>query len=106
MISDSKVEEAIGVIAKNADLIGQLRGQKAYLEYKIKIVRSHRFLEESGTVAEREAIAWTDPQVAELCTEYRDCVTEMETLATKFKAAELVNKTWQTMSANSRKGHL
>ena len=106
VITDSKVEEAIGVIAKNADLIGQLRGQKAYLEHRIKIERSQRFLDAEGTVGERESWAWTDPAVKELCDEYRDCVTEIETLATKFKAAELTIEVWRTQNANQRRGHL
>ena len=106
MISDAKVEEAIGVIAKNADLIGQLRGQKAYLEHRIKIERGQRFLDATGTVAERDAIAWTDPSVYKLCNEHRDCVTQIETLATKFKAAELTTEVWRTQAANSRRGHV
>ena len=105
MITDEKVEEAIGVIAKNADLIGQLRGQKAYLEHRIKIERGQRFLEASGTVAEREALAWTDSHIFELCNEYRDTVTEIETLLTKFKAAELAIEVWRTQQANTRRGH-
>jgi len=105
-ITDAKVEEAIGVIAKNADLVGQLRGQKAYLEHRIKIERGQRFLDASGTVAERDAIAWTDSAVHAFCEEYRDCVTELETLATKFKAAELTTDVWRTQQANSRRGHV
>ena len=106
MITDSKVEEAIGVIAKNADLIGQLRGQKAMLEHRIKIERGQRFLESQGTVAERESLAWTDPTVYRLCEEYRDCVTEIETLATKFKAAEATIDVYRTQAANSRRGNI
>jgi hypothetical protein len=106
MITDSKVEEAIGVIAKNADLIGQLRGNKAFLEHRIKIERGQRFLDASGTVAERESIAWTDTAVYALCTEYRDTVTELETILTKFKAAELTTEVWRTQAANSRRGNI
>jgi len=106
MITDAKVEEAVGVIAKNADLIGSLRGQKAYLEHRIKIERSQRFLDATGTVGERDAWAWTDSAVKAVCDEYRDCVTELETLATKFKAAELTVEVWRTQAANSRRGHV
>lgn len=106
MISDKKVEEALGVIAKNADLIGQLRGQKAYLEHRIKIERGQRFLDAEGTVSEREAWAWTDSSVKTLCEEYRDCVTSIDTLATKFKAAELTIEVWRTQAANERRGNI
>ena len=106
MIDDSKIEGALDYIRDNAELIGQLRGNKAYLEHRIKIERSERFLDADGTVAEREAIAWTDPSVARLCEEYRDCLTELHTVETLFKAAELKIAVWQTQSANSRRGHI
>ncbi len=104
-IEDYRVEKAVEFIRDHADMIGQLRGQKSALEHHIKIERSQRFLESEGTVAERESLAWTDPAVFKLCNEYRDCVTELETIATKFKAAELLIEVWRTQQANSRRGH-
>ena len=106
MISDDRVEGAVEYIRDNGGLVGQLRGQKAMLEHRIKIERSQRFLEAEGTVAEREAIAWTDPAVYELCNEYRDCVTELETIATRFKSAELLIEVWRTQNANQRRGNI
>ena len=38
-IEDSRVEKAVEFIRDNADLVGQLRGQKSYLEHAIKIER-------------------------------------------------------------------
>jgi hypothetical protein len=105
VIPDERTERAVEFIRDNADLIGQLRGNKSYLEHRIKIERGQRFLQSEGTVAERESLAWTDPAVFQLCNEYRDCVTELETLATKLKAAELQIEVWRTQQANSRRGH-
>lgn len=104
-IEDSRTENAVMYIRDHADLIGQLRGQKSYLEHRIKIERSQRFLDAEGTVGEREAWAWTDRAVERLVDEHRDCVTELETVATKFKAAELLIEVWRTQAANSRRGH-
>lgn len=106
MITDLKVEEALGVIAKNADLIGQLRGQKSMLEHKVKITRSQKFLMVDGAVAAREAMALASPEYQEVVEELKDCITELETLLTKFKAAELVIDVWRTMNANKRRGHI
>ncbi len=105
-IKDSRVESALFYIRDHADLVGQLRGQKSYLEHRIKIERSQRFLDADGTVSERESWAWTDSAVKALCDEYRDCVTELETIVTKFKAAELLIEVWRTQQANSRRGHV
>jgi hypothetical protein len=105
VIPDERTERAVEFIRDNADLIGQLRGNKSYLEHRIKITRAQCFLESQGTVVERESLAWVNPEVEKLCIEYRDCVTELETLATKFKAAELQIEVWRTQQANSRRGH-
>ena len=104
-IDDSRVEKAVQFIRDNADLIGQLRGHKSLLDHKIKIERSQRFLDADGTVGEREAWAWTDTAVFALVNELRDCITEMDTVATRFKAAELLIEVWRTQQANTRRGH-
>ncbi len=106
MISEDRVEKAVEYIRDHADRIGELRGHKEYLVHRQKVERSQAFLEASGTVAEREATSWVDPRINALGEEYRDCVTELETVLTKVKAAELTIAVWQTMSANSRRGHL
>ena len=105
-IEDAQVEKAVFYIRDKADLIGQLRGQKSLLEHKIKIERSQRFLDADGTVGEREAWAWTDTGVYRLVNELRDCITELDTVATKFKASELLVEVWRTQQANSRRGHV
>lgn len=105
MFPDNEIEKAVEYIRDNANLVGQLRGNKAYLEHRIKIERAQRFLLSEGTVVERESLAWTDPAVFKLCTESYECITELETVATFFKAAELKIEVWRTQSANRGRGH-
>ena len=104
MFKDDDVEKAVEYIRDKASLIGQLRGNKEYLEHRIKIERSERYLDAEGTISEREATAWTDPAVARLCDDYRDCLTELHTLQTLFKAAELKIEVWRTQNSNKRAG--
>ncbi len=106
MISDDRVEKAVEYLRDHSALIGQLRGQRAYLDHALKVTRSQAFLRHDGTVAEREALAWTDLRVTEMVAEYRDCVTELETLLTRFKAAELLVEVWRTENANARRGNI
>ena len=105
-ITDREVEKALDFIRDNAALIGQLKGNKEYIAYRIKIERAERYLDAEGTINERESIAWTDPSVARLCEEYRDCLTELHTIETLFKAAELKIEVWRTQNANQRRGHM
>lgn len=106
MIEDERVEKAVHFIAKQAAHIGKLRGQKAHLEHKLKIVRSQVFLRSEGTVAEREAIALASSEYIETAAEYRDCVTELDTLYTTLKAGELLIEVWRSQSANNRRANV
>jgi len=106
MIQDTDIEKALVYIRDHANLIGQLKGNKEYLAHRIKIERSERYLDAAGTINEREAIAWTDPSVARLCEGYRDCLTELYTIETLFKAAELKIEVWRTQNANTRRGNI
>jgi hypothetical protein len=106
MISENRVEAAVMFIRDQALKIGQLRGQKEYLLHRIKIERSQHFLDSEGTVAERESEAWVCGTVVRLCDEYRDCITELETLMTRVKAAELTVEVWRSQNANQRRGNI
>ena len=106
MIDDTKIEMALDFYRDNANLVGQLRGQKAYLEHRLKVVRSQKFLMASGTVAERESIALASPEYVEVVEELRDCVTDLDTVWTHLKAAELKIEVWRTQAANQRRGHV
>ena len=106
MITDEQVEKALDYIRDNAKLIGQLRGQKSYLEHLIKVTKSQKFLACDGTVAERDAIANAAPEVLAHIEELRDCVTELETILALFKGAELKIEVWRTQNANLRRGNI
>lgn len=106
MIPDSEVERAVTYYRDNADRRGQLKGMVEYLGHAIKVVLGQAFLNAEGTVAEREAISRQDPEYLKKVDELKDAVTELQTLETLLKAAELKISIWQTQSANSRRGHV
>ena len=106
MIPEATVEAALEFRRDNTERLGMLRGQKIYLEHKIKIVKSQRFLSVDGTVAEREAMALASPEYVEVVEEYRDCVTELDTLLTRMKSGEINIEVWRTQAANQRRGNI
>lgn len=106
MISEQKVQEALDIIDNNAALVGQLRGRKSYLEHRIKVERSQAFLDASGTVGERDSTAWVNESVQQAVQDLRDCITELDTLTTKMKWADLAIDVWRTVQANNRRGNI
>jgi hypothetical protein len=106
MISDEQIEKALDYLRDNAKLVGQLRGQKVQLEHMIKVIKAQKFLACDGTVAERQAIADASPEVVAQIEDLKDCVTELETVLTLMKGAELKIEVWRTQNANLRRGNI
>jgi hypothetical protein len=103
MITDQQAEAAIDYIKNHAAKIGQLRGQKGFLEHAIKIDKAQKFIISTGTGAQREALAQASDEVRQRVEEWKDCVTELSTIETYIEAARLTFETWRTQQANARK---
>lgn len=107
MFSETDVEKAVHFIRDNAELVGQLRGQKLYLEHRMKVVRSQAFLDsKEKTVEARKADADTHPELETLAIELRGVEDEMAAVYTRIKAAELKTEVWRSQNANNRRGHV
>ena len=102
MISESKVEKALEYLRDSAKQYGEICGLVELKAHNIKIYRSMAFLEATGTVAEREAIAWVSQQVKDAVEEHAEAVTEQKTIYTTRKAAELTCEIWRSQNASSR----
>lgn len=99
-------DKAFHHIRDNADRMGQLRGHLELVNHKIKIELAQGFLNATGTVMERESQARTSDRYGELVNELHGVTTELHTLQTEIKAAELAIAVWQTKSANDRRAHV
>ena len=106
MISDDRAEKAVEFTRDHADLRGSLKGQIAYLDHAIKIALAQAFLEADGTAAARDARSRTDASYQAKVEEYRDAVTELHTIETSLKAAEMTMEVWRTQQANTRRGNI
>ena len=102
MITEDKVESALEYLRDSAKQYGEICGLVELKAHNIKIYRSMAFLEATGTVAEREAIAWVNPQVKAAVTEHAEAVAEKNTIYTTRKAAELTCEIWRSQNASSR----
>lgn len=106
MIDDNRAERAVEFYRDNAEQRGELRGQIAYLDHAIKITLAQAFLNSDGTVAEREARSRQDKDYLAKVDELRGATTELHTIETKLKAAEMTMELYRTQAANSRRGNI
>lgn len=105
-MDENQGERAWQFIRDNAKRHGQLRAHVKFCEYKIKRAWSQAFLDASGTVAEREAVAWLSEEVKTASEERRDAMTEETLLEDQIQAAELAFENWRTEQANQRRAQM
>ena len=102
MISEQKVESALEYLRDSAKQYGEVVGLVELKSHNIKIFRAMAFLEAEGTVAERDAIAWTNHNVRAAVDDHAEAVTEKNTIYTTRAAASLTIDVWRSQNASSR----
>ena len=106
MISEARVEKAVEFIRDHADQLGKLVGVCKGLEQRRKTVHGQNFLYAQGTVAEREAKAYSSEGFESIIEEIENAWAEKTTLETHLKAAELTIDVWRSQNSSKNKGHL
>ena len=106
MISEERVERAVEFIRDHADELGLYIGMCKGLEQKRKVVHGQAFLESQGTVAEREAKAYSSALFKACADEIQNAWADKETLSIKLKAAELTIDVWRSQNSAKNRGHV
>ena len=68
-----------------------------------KIIKGRNFLTASGTVAERDAIAYTSAEFTTYVDNLRDATVDLEILEAKRESWQREVEIWRTLSANKRR---
>ncbi len=106
MIDERAVESAIDFIRDEAPQLGKLVGHCKFLEQQRKVVHGHAFLDASGTVAEREAKAYSSPEYKAVTEDIEDAWASKTELETLLKARELRIDVWRSQNSSRNKGHV
>ena len=106
MISESRVEKAVEFIRDHAERLGELVGHCKALEQQRKVAHGQAFLYAQGTVAEREACAYSSDVVKDVIEKIENAWSDKTTLETQIKAAELTIDVWRSQYSKQGKGHL
>ena len=106
MISESRVEKAVEFIRDHAERLGQLVGLCKALEQERKVVHGQAFLGAQGTVAEREARAYSSDAYKEIVEEIENAWAEKSTIEVNLKKAEATLDVWRSQNSAKNRGHL
>ncbi len=102
-IDFDRAEKAAEFIRDHAEQYGKLVGRCKALEHERKIIKSIRFLEASGTMAEKEATAYASIKFKAICEDIEAAWTDKTIIETKIKAAELTIELWRSLNASNRR---
>ncbi len=106
MIDERAVESAIDFIRDESERLGLLVGHCKGLEQIRKVVHGQAFLDASGTVAEREAKAYSSPEYKVVAEDIEDAWAKKTELETLLKARELRIDVWRSQNSSRNKGHV
>lgn len=104
MISDDKAAEVAHNGLADTDVeFGRLQGYVAMAPHYTKLIKAKHFLDASGTVAEKESIAYSSK-------EYSDFIEKLDEATVSYNVLDAQRATWQreidiwrTISANRRR---
>lgn len=104
MEKDINPEKALNYLAQTDEPYAKAKARVKYLDYKRHTIKATALLEATGTVGERESIAYTSPEMKAFLEEYREAVYDEQILASKRKSAELAIEIWRSQNSNRRVG--
>lgn len=106
-ISDEQVESALNYLRDNSAEYGRLRGLVKSLDHHRKIARGQAFLDsKEKTASAKTADAESSDEYVAIVSAINDAETELATLQTLMKAAELKIEVWRSLNSRRNKGHL
>jgi hypothetical protein len=103
MITEERLEKALVYLAQTDEPAANNKALCKKLDKMERIIRGEAFLKASGTVAEREAKAYTSQEYRDHVAYAENCWVDSELLDNKRHTEEVIVDVWRTMSANHRK---
>jgi hypothetical protein len=103
MITDERAEQAFEYLRDTVESIGAAKGRLERAEIMRKRSRKAVFVEVSGTVAERDAMAEVSKRAQESDDEYVSAVIAYESLRARRDIETIALDVWRTESANRRR---
>lgn len=106
MITVDKLQRAMEYLADTDKPCARARALQDGLNRQEKTIKSVAFLESKGTVAEREALAYTSTAFIDHTIKIENATIDYETIRNRRLTAELIVEVWRSENANRRQGNI
>ena len=100
---DDKAEAAHNALTDSDEEYGRLSAYVKMAPHMTKLIKAKAFLNTSGTVAERESMAYASDDYKKFTDNLRDAMVEYEVLHARRESWQREVDIWRTVSANRRK---
>lgn len=101
------VGDCLRYLAETEKAYADAKARRIFLEETQKTVKATLFADApDGSVASREAHAYTQPAYMEHCQKLRDAVYDEELMRAKRLRYELTIEVWRTQEASRRRGNV
>ena len=106
MITYDRVEKALARLAETDQPCADLKADVERSKYRAKAIHSAIFKMESGTVAERQAIADCANDYADAMEEYYQAISLYEGMRNERNHQELFIEVWRSVNSARNKGQI
>lgn len=100
---DDKAEAAHNALTDSDEKYGTLSAYVKMAPHITKLIKAKAFLNTSGTVAERESMAYASEDYKKFTDNLKDAMVEYEILHARRESWQREVDIWRTVSANRRK---
>ena len=100
---DDKAEAAHNALTDSDEEYGTLSAYVKMAPHMTKLIKAKAFLNTSGTVAERQSMAYASEDYKKFTDNLKDAMVEYEVLHARRESWQREVDIWRTVSANRRK---
>ena len=100
---DDRAEAAHNALTDSDEKYGTLSAYVKMAPHVTKLIKAKAFLNTSGTVAERESMAYASEDYKKFTDNLKDAMVEYEILHARRESWQREVDIWRTVSANRRK---
>ena len=100
---DERAEAAHNALSDSDEEYGTISAYVKMAPHTTKLIKAKAFLKTSGTVAERDAMAYASDEYKNFIKNLNDAMVEYEILNARRESWQREVDIWRTISANRRK---
>lgn len=106
MISDERLQKSLCYLSETDEPCARSKSLMIGLENQLKTVKSIAFLNTTGTMAEREAYAYSHETYKTHVVALEKATYDYEAMRNKRLTEEMIVECWRSLNANRRKGNV